>query len=545
MKKIKLLLATTVIATLGTGVTYSQTASAKAPKTIRVFKFSNQYSTPVLISSSNQKYTGTLKRGTKINYHNRNYYYIKRFHGYIAGGKAHLKLSLVSYPGSTGKADATHKYIVSSKHHSAPIMDQQQFHQLINQKADGSFGADSGFENYRVHIIKTQTVAGYSFTEIDQLTGNHDREKSWIYSGYLGNKRNVHVKYVSLDKIYAKQSKILANQNQSSDSDSNDQNSGKNDPKLFTTDEINQIQEYQNEANAIGNVTNPYSVKPVYQNSFNVGQLNPAFIQNTVDWLNFYRKMFGLSEIQDDSNWDSAAQYGATTLAAANQGLSHGLVGFNKPDFISQDDWQRGIDATASSNLASGVSTPYDIINTYLNDNGDQYPGHRQWLFGNIGKIGVGQAGTYNDLKVFEKSEHNDAIFNITNSALPFPKAGLCPINLVDGAYWTLSLPYELSSFPSYSSHYHVLYKDASTESDQYDPSRDSSTVTIHDNTANQDVPVSNVALAGDSGDGNVCFTFKPDDQYIKVGHSYTVTVTGLPNNQTYTYTTKLFNLKS
>ncbi|MBW1606075.1 hypothetical protein [Lactobacillus sp. Sy-1] len=548
MKRTKLILASALLSTIGLYQVNNQFQTANAsskPKSIKVYRFKKTAKGYKLVSSAKKKYVGNLKKSSKITYRNNKYYYIKKLKGYVIDyGNPSGLLNGVS-PKSE-RADANHKYIIGTNNHPAELMGEDQFDQLIEQKDNVSFGSTSGFNGFLVHTIKTANVAGYSFTQIDEVTGKNDKEKLWVYSGNLGNKANATAKYVSLDTVYDKQSDILKGQNnssQSNDDDSSDDKSS-NNSNNFTADELSKIKNYQDQAKAIGNVSNPYSTNPSYEKAFNIGQLNPAFTKNVVDWLNFYRQLFGLDTINDDSSWDTEAQYGATALAAANQGLSHGLVGFNKPSFVSQDDWQRGANATNSSNLAEGVSRPSDIITLYLNDSGLANPGHRQWLLGNLTRIGIGQAGDYNAIKVFDDSEKNNSpIWNFSPNPIAYPSVNLCPIDLVRDTYWSYSIPEKLSDFPSYASHYHVLYKDASNESDSYDQNMDSNTVKVHDNTDNKDVPVSGVTLNGGSGNSDAVFTYKPDNNYIKAGHSYTITINGLPNNQSYTYTTKLFSL--
>ncbi|MHA8110837.1 CAP domain-containing protein [Lactobacillaceae bacterium Melli_B4] len=306
----------------------------------------------------------------------------------------------------------------------------------------------------------------------------------------------------------------------------------------FTAQDMDQINQYKEQAQAIGNGASSqdiYRSQPVISDTFAPGQLNSTYIQNSVDWINFFRKMVGQQAVFNNTGWNQDAQYGAAMLAASNNAnnsntLSHGLVDFTKPAFISDSDWQRGADATNDSNISSGIDSPYDVVTNFLNDgfnvNPAEGPGHRQWLLGNIDQIGIGKAGDYNDYKIFADNSSNSYT---DQQPVNFPGSGVFPIDLVQNTVWSISLPNG--------------YNGATPM------------VSVHDNTANADVSVSGVNASGTTTDSqglttfgygyfgtNVWFT--PDASAIKVNHSYTITVNGLPGmSSPYQYTTKLFDL--
>lgn len=286
--------------------------------------------------------------------------------------------------------------------------------------------------------------------------------------------------------------------------------------KLYTPSELATVNQFKAKAKSIGNSTkNMYSVKPVTKKHFAAGKLSSSYINATVSTINLARGLYGLPSVSANSSWNTAAQMGAATLAAADQGLSHGLVGLSKPSFVSNSDWQAGKDATNQSNLAEGYTGAYDTISCYLADNGNDDPGHREWILGGINEVGVGQVGNYNDLQVFSMTDYSDTT---PSQPVAFPNKTVFPWEWVAGTRWSLSLPQSLNS--------------------------KSAKITVFDNTAKKNVPVSDV-LVTDGGYGyfNASISYQPKDSLIQANHSYKVNITADGLGSGYTYTTKLFKV--
>ncbi|GAX08046.1 serine protease [Secundilactobacillus silagincola] len=286
--------------------------------------------------------------------------------------------------------------------------------------------------------------------------------------------------------------------------------------KIYSPTELATVNQFKATAKSIGNSTkNMYSVKPVTKSHFAAGKLSDSYVNNTVRTINLARGLYGLPSVTANSAWNSSAQMGAATLAAADQGLSHGLVGFSKPSFVSNSDWQAGVDATNQSNLAEGYTGAYDTVTGYLNDSGNDDPGHREWLLGGINEVGVGQAGDYNDLRVFDMNDYSDAT---PSQPVAFPNKTVFPWEWVSGTRWSLSLPQSLDT--------------------------KSAKITLTDNTAKKNVPVSGVLVTdGGYGDFNTSISYQPKDAMIQANHSYTVNITADGLGSGYTYTTKLFKV--
>ncbi|MFC6288950.1 CAP domain-containing protein [Levilactobacillus angrenensis] len=288
--------------------------------------------------------------------------------------------------------------------------------------------------------------------------------------------------------------------------------------KAFTTSERKQIATYRQQFKQIANTTKGmYVQKPAVKGHFAPGKLSAKYVNATVDSINFYRNMYGLSPVKADAAWNTEAQYGAATLAAAGKGLSHGLVGLNRPSFVSKADWQRGVDATNSSNLSGGVTKPYDNILGYVNDgdSSDLIPGHREWILGGINKVGVGQVGDYNDLKVFGDGESSQV-----PSAMAFPKAGVFPKSAVEGTLWSVSFDHRLGSATKPK-------------------------IKVTDNTVHKNIHVSEVGTTDKNyGRYGTMIYYEPSFVKIKRNHTYTIKISNIAHQKDVTYETKLFDLK-
>lgn len=297
--------------------------------------------------------------------------------------------------------------------------------------------------------------------------------------------------------------------------------------KAFTTQERATIKGYRQQLKGISNSTKGmYAQKPSLKKSFKPGKLSQKYINATVKSVNFYRQMYGLNTIKANPQWNEDAQYGAATMAAADEGLAHELTGIKRPGYVSKTAWNRGVDATGYSNIGEGVVKPYDNVLNYLVDSGqsDYVPGHREWLLGNTIEIGVGQAGIYNDLKVFEGGAKCRAFDPKDGLAkeVAYPKAGVFPINAVEGGVWSLS--YSIGTGEKASK----------------------PVVKVTDNTTHKKIKVTHVTNYNDeTGYGwfKTSISYQPKLSKVKVNHAYTVKISGLGNHADVNYQTKLFKL--
>jgi len=368
------------------------------------------------------------------------------------------------------------------------------------------------YKNYRLtKKSKTKQRTFWSNSEFTIKKANGKRvtyrelQKNGHYVGYAAAKNVEKIK--ASDPRSEETKKKLAKQK-------------KVEAKAFTKAERTQIATYRKQYKQIANTTKGmYSRKPSVKHSFNPGELSDKYINATVDSINFFRKMYGLNLAHADKTWNEDAQYGAAALNAAGKGLSHGLTGLGKPSFVSTSDWQRAAEATNSSNLGEGLTKPYNNILSYVNDgdnSGSVEPGHREWVLGALSKVGVGQSGKYNDLKVFGK----DSGSSYHPETVAYPKAGVFPMSAIKFGLWSISY------------------------ADRCDKDARKPVVKVYDNTTKKSVSVSTVGISNATyGDFGTTVYFLPDEAKTKVNHSYTVKVSHIENQSDVKYTTKLFDL--
>lgn len=246
------------------------------------------------------------------------------------------------------------------------------------------------------------------------------------------------------------------------------------DSKHFTPDEQSRINELRQKFNYLIKNDDGSSNKPTSK-----------FRQNEINWLNFYRTdLYNVQPVSESVDCDNVAQKGANTR---------------------QDP----------EDLSSGVSDPYNAATGLFTDeddaDGNDESGHRNTVLNpGASQVGVGQNNDINTLYF------NSSSLEVDNIA--FPNEGVFPLsdakNALDGSCWS----YEFK-VPQY------------TSNTDYVPS-----VSVYDNTANQNVRVSDINPVPSE------IFYHVDANALKDGHQYTVSISGLPTGNA-TYSFKLFRL--
>lgn len=158
---------------------------------------------------------------------------------------------------------------------------------------------------------------------------------------------------------------------------------------------------------------------------------------DSLDALNFFRSVAGLSPVRLDAGASRAAQQ-AALMMAANGELSHYPTRF----------WRcaspEGIAAAGRSNLAMGTTGP-KAIGGYLNDDGpsNQQVGHRTWLLHpGLRSVGIGSTPNTNAIAVFgDGVEYDPAPAQVT---VAWPAAGPFSAGMVPSR-WSLTTTSELA----------------------------------------------------------------------------------------------------
>ncbi len=121
----------------------------------------------------------------------------------------------------------------------------------------------------------------------------------------------------------------------------------------YSKSEAAQVRKFQTEYKQLNqqtyNQNNLYVKAPNFADPFDPGQLDADYIQTSMDYVNYYRALAGLPNEANNKTINDDAQIGAGVLAAVNAKTSlraHGLLGYKKPKYISNKDWNTAKSAT-------------------------------------------------------------------------------------------------------------------------------------------------------------------------------------------------------
>lgn len=155
------------------------------------------------------------------------------------------------------------------------------------------------------------------------------------------------------------------------------------------------------------------------------GVLHPVVITDALRRTSLFRWLVGLPGVTSMPQYNLTTQACATTLAAANRGLSHSL---DASYTCYSPEAQQG---AGSSNLAQGVNHPANSVDLYVGDNGVRSLGHRRWVFNpSMGATGFGQRGSYSCMHAFDGSAQANPEY------VAYPAPGFFPRNALIG-YWS------------------------------------------------------------------------------------------------------------
>ena len=284
-----------------------------------------------------------------------------------------------------------------------------------------------------------------------------------------------------------------------------------------------------------------YADAPHFDYPFSEGRLKPAYIDATVDWVNYYRQLAGLSVIPATSALNKKSQVAAAAMAAAqvNPNLDqHGLNNARKPNYVSNATWDAARNTTAASNLFfhQGVDSPSYTIGSLIADNYNldgQDTGHRAWMLSSrLSAFGIGAAVGANGWRYANQSIINPSDYdrNPSKAVVTYPGNGVFPIE-------------ELTI---HADNAHPIPWSVYFSNDDHVPSK-GITVSIKNNTTGAVGTGTNVQNFNQTyyGEYNGIVTFFPKNVTLTAGNSYTVTLKGLgskyPNG--YSYTFKLFKI--
>ncbi|HCX40212.1 MAG TPA: CAP domain-containing protein, partial [Lactobacillus acetotolerans] len=258
---------------------------------------------------------------------------------------------------------------------------------------------------------------------------------------------------------------------------------------------------------------------------FKEGVLAPAYINDQLAYINYYRSLFGLNPITENKTAEKNAQKTAAVMAAINANPfvnQHGLPGDKRPAFVGKSLWKLAQDTSETSNLNFNVNNESagdvvtDLITDRYNLTGSD-TGHRAWLLSSrLSSTGIGAAYGSNGYRysVEKVLNVNDIFREASQPVVAYPSARIFPIELAKGenVAWSLYL---------------------SDKTVNKNPK-----VTITDEDTGKSYSGTHVENYSDSAFGNFksIITYSPGATPIVVGHQYEINVDGV-----YKYSFKLF----
>ncbi len=186
-----------------------------------------------------------------------------------------------------------------------------------------------------------------------------------------------------------------------------------------------------------------FDIEPRVSAPYLAGRASAANRQSTLNNLNMYRRIAGLTPVRESEELSDEAQHGAVLLAAIDE-LTHYP---GKPADMDTGFFKIGYGATSSSNIGAGYRRMEDGIDGCIQDNSGSNlttVGHRRWFLNpDMLYIGLGQAqasggryGRYYAYKVFDGS--NEAL---NHNFVSWPSSGNFPTELVSVKLpWSVSL---------------------------------------------------------------------------------------------------------
>lgn len=297
----------------------------------------------------------------------------------------------------------------------------------------------------------------------------------------------------------------------------------------FTTGETKQVHHFQHEYANLSkknyNISNIYAKTPHLTKKFTVGKLNTQYANSQLDYINYYRSLFGLTPITMDKTAQKNAQKTAAVMASINANPfvnQHGLPNESKPKYVSKSMWKIAQDTSETSNLNFNVTNQSagdvitDLVTDHYNLSGSD-TGHRAWILSTrLSTTGVGAAYGSNGYRYsVQKVLNVDDLFRDSSQPIvAYPSSGVFPIELAKGknVAWSLYL---------------------SNKSVKGTPK-----VTITDLDTKKTYQGTNMTNYSASGYGNFksVLTYSPGNIPLVAGHEYEVKI-----GKVYTYKFKLF----
>lgn len=304
----------------------------------------------------------------------------------------------------------------------------------------------------------------------------------------------------------------------------------------YSSSEAKKVKALQNTYHALSQkvytTQNLYEEEPLFSDPFNPGKLTPAYITTSMQYVNYYRKLAGLPNDATNNEINKNAQIGASSLAAVNAKTSldaHGLLGYKKPSYISDKDWDIAETATLgninfleSDSGASAGEIVTDLVRDDNNIAGQGNTGHRALILSaRATRMGIGAAYGRSNGKFYSVENGlfaDDILRTPVKNTVTFPSSGVFPYELLG----------KDTPWSAYFADKHISRKPK---------------IYITDLTTKKKVKATEVRNFGTDyyGSGySAAITFKPGKLKLINTHKYQVKITGVT-----TYSFRLFRQES
>lgn len=226
----------------------------------------------------------------------------------------------------------------------------------------------------------------------------------------------------------------------------------------YSISEASQASHFQTEFHKLDQNTNYnqsslFITSPSFANPFNPGILKPSYITTSMAYVNYYRSLFGLPSEANHKIDNDNAQLGAASLAAVNAKTSlraHGLIGYKRPSYISEQSWsaaelatQGNINFLETNSGATAGEVVTDLLQDRDNIAGSGNTGHRALILSaRATRMGIGAAYGKNNGKLYSVENGmfaDDILRRPVKSVVTYPSNSVFPYELVDSnTPWTV-----------------------------------------------------------------------------------------------------------
>lgn len=261
----------------------------------------------------------------------------------------------------------------------------------------------------------------------------------------------------------------------------------------------------------------PYLMAPRLTAPHEAGALEPGFLQDGLDSINYVRYLAGMpDDVVLDPTYTSNAQHGAVLLAVGS--FAHSQP---KPADMDQGFYSIANGATSSSNIGWGYPTLWSFNFGCMDDNGTgniDRVGHRRWLLNPpLGKVGMGFASYRSDTRVFDWSR----AAAVDYEAVRWPSAGFFPVERFGSTVpWSITLNPARYNYTAGTAGYTVTLTRRNDGRQWTFTSADTNKAGEYFNVETNGYGVAN------------CFIFRPDPASVTyaVGDVFDVSLTGAKN---------------